>query len=291
MKEPVGSPEQPAGPKVDSKIYFLVLLSALIYLPVLKDLVLDWFNDSNYSHGFLIIPVSLWLIWRQRRQLASVTASPSRWGFVGILVSLAILIVGTAGAEYFSVRFSFILLLASIVLYFMGWRFMRMSWFAFFFMLFMIPIPYVIYFALTFPMQLFASKIASSILGVIGLPLIRLGNVLHLPGGQALEVAEACSGLRSIMSLLALGALLAYFTQNSMVKAAILFVSTVPIAILGNVIRISFTAIGTYAISDMFVEGVLHDVAGMLVFLFSLVMLLIVGSLLKWKNLRVDTTS
>jgi exosortase len=173
----------------------------------------------------------------------------------------------------------------------MGWMFLRRIWFAFFFLLFMIPVPYVIYYSLTFPMQLFASKIASSILGIIGLPLVRLGNVLHLPGGQALEVAEACSGLRSIVSLLALGALLAYFNQENKVKAVILFFSTIPIAVLGNVMRISFTAVGTYAVSDKFVEGTLHDMAGMLVFLFSLIMLLIVGSLLKWKELPVDITS
>jgi exosortase len=138
---------------------------------------------------------------------------------------------------------------------------------------------------------LFASKIASVVLGVIGLPLVRFGNVLHLPGGQALEVAEACSGLRSIVALLALGALFAYFTQENRVKAVILFFATVPIAIFGNVVRISFTAIGTYAISEQFVEGTLHEIAGMLVFLFSLVMLMIFGSLLKWKELPVDITS
>jgi exosortase len=276
--------------KIDYRIYILGLLVVLIYLPVLADLVLDWYEDPNYSHGFLIIPVSVWFIWRQRSELAQVQAESSNWGLAGVVVALAIFIVGTAGAEYFSVRFSFVLLLTSLTLYFFGWRFLKKTWFAFFFLLFMIPIPYVIYYSLTFPMQLFASKIASFGLGAIGLPLVRLGNVLHLPGGQALEVAEACSGLRSIVSLLALGALFAYFTQQNRVKALILFCSTIPIAILGNVLRISFTTIGSYAISDQFVEGTLHEMAGMLVFMFSLVMLVIFGSLLKWKELPVDFT-
>jgi exosortase len=258
---------------------------------VLVDLVVDWYSDSNYSHGFLIIPLSVWLVWRQRERLALVPLKGSGWGLAGILASMLILVVGTAGAEYFSVRFSFVLLLASMVLHFAGWMFLRRIWFALFFMLFMIPVPYVVYYSLTFPMQLFASKVASSVLGLIGLPLLRSGNVLYLPGGQALEVAEACSGLRSIVSLLALGALLAYFTQKSRAKAVILFLSTVPIAILGNVVRISFTAIGTYAITESFVEGTLHEMAGMVVFLFSLVMLLIIGSLLKWNELPVDITS
>ena len=291
MVEPSNDSEQTTTIKTDPKVYILILIVVLVYLPVLGDLIVDWYQDSNYSHGFLIIPVSVWLIWRQRKELASVPIRTSNWGFAGILIALAIFIVGTAGAEYFSARFSFVLLLASMTLYFLGWMFLRRAWFAYFFMLFMIPIPYVIYYTVTFPMQLFASKIASVALGVIGLPLVRFGNVLHLPGGQALEVAEACSGLRSIVALLALGALYAFFSQENRVKAVILFLATIPIAIFGNVVRISFTAIGTYAISERFVEGTLHEMAGMLVFLFSLVMLMIFGSLLKWKELPVDITS
>jgi len=276
--------------RIDPKILFLMVLVVLIYLPVLADLVLDWYEDPNYSHGFLIIPVAIWFIWRQREELASTPISTNMWGFVGVLVSLAIFIVGTAGAEYFSVRFSFVMLLASLALFLLGTQIFRKIWFAFFFMLFMIPIPYVIYYSLTFPMQLFASKIASLALGAIGLPLVRLGNVLYIPGGQALEVAEACSGLRSIVSLLALGALLAYFTQETRTKALILFAATVPIAILGNVVRITFTTVGTYAISENFVDGVLHEMSGMLVFLFSMIMLFIVSSILRWKKLPVNTT-
>ncbi|MBU1318444.1 MAG: exosortase/archaeosortase family protein [candidate division Zixibacteria bacterium] len=275
--------------RIDPKILFLVMLVILIYLPVLADLGLDWYEDPNYSHGFLIIPVAIWFVWHQREELASTPISTNMWGFVGVLVSLAIFIVGTAGAEYFSVRFSFVLLLASLALYLLGTQIFRKIWFAFFFMLFMIPIPYVIYYSLTFPMQLFASKIASFALGFIGLPLVRLGNVLYIPGGQALEVAEACSGLRSIVSLLALGALLAYFTQETRIKALILFASTIPIAILGNVVRITFTTVGTYAISEDFVDGILHEMSGMLVFLFSMIMLFIVSSILRWKKSPVNT--
>jgi exosortase len=274
--------------RIEPWLYIVLGIAVLVYLPVLKDLVLDWYEDSNYSHGFLIIPVSFWFIWRQRQELARVPVYTSKLGLAGIVVSLLIYVVGTAGAEYFSVRFSFVLLLASGALYFFGMQMFKRIWFAFFFLLFMVPIPYVIYYALTFPMQLFASKIASVALGFIGLPLVRLGNVLYLPGGQALEVAEACSGLRSIMSLLALGALMAYFTQNTKSKSLILFCSTVPIAILGNVARIIFTTIGTYAISEQFVEGTLHEMAGMVVFIFSMVMLLAVSSILKWKDLPVD---
>ncbi len=274
----------------DKKFIILALLVLVVYAPVLYGLVVDWYDDSNYSHGFLIIPISLWLLWRQRKELAETPMETSRLGLVGVIAALGIFLVGTAGAEYFTVRFSFVMIVASLVLHFCGWPFFRKAWFAIAFLLFMIPIPYVIYFSMTFPMQLFASKIASFLLGLTGLPLIRSGNILYLPGGLALEVAEACSGLRSIVSLLALGALYAYLTQRNRVKAAILFASTVPIAVLGNVMRICFTAVGTYAISEKFVEGTLHELAGTLVFVFSMIMLLIVGSILKWKELPVDFT-
>lgn len=285
------SDSETSGFKLDSRFYIITAIVILVYIPVLYGLVVDWYNDSNYSHGFLIVPVSVWLIWRQREELGKMKIESSNLGLVGIIVALLIFIVGTAGAEYFSVRFSFVLLAASLALYFFGWPIFRKVWFAFFFLLFMIPIPYVLYYSMTFPMQLFASKIASGLLSVIGLPLVRSGNVLYLPGGTALEVAEACSGLRSIMSLLALGALFAFMTQENKFKAVILFASTVPIAILGNVMRICFTAVGTYAISEKFIEGTLHEIAGLLVFLFSFIMLLIVGSLLKWKELPVDIIS
>ena len=265
------------------KFIILAILVLIVYFPVLYGLVAEWASDSNYSHGFLVIPLAFWLIWRQRRELSALPVEGTRWGFALTIMALAILVAGTAGAEYFSVRVSFVLLLAGLALYLAGWSIFRKTWFAFSFLLFMIPIPYIIYYSMTFPMQLLSSKIAARALGLIGLPLLRLGNVLYLPGGQALEVAEACSGLRSLVSLLALGALYAYFTQPNKVKAVVLFLSTIPIAILGNVIRISFTTIGTYTISERFVEGTLHEMAGMLVFVFSFIMLVIVGAILKWK--------
>jgi exosortase len=121
------------------------------------------------------------------------------------------------------------------------------------------------------------------ILEAIGLPLIRQGNIIHIPG-YSLEVAEACSGIRSLFSLLALGALFAHFTQPNKYKAVILFLSTIPIAIAGNVFRITVTAIAAHAISVKFAEGTLHEISGLLVFAFSLILLFIFGAILRWKK-------
>jgi len=268
---------------IDNRFWIILSFLVVVYFPVLYDLVIDWYIDDNYSHGFLILPLAIWLIWRQRKELAQIPISKNNLGLLFMIGSLLLLLAGTAGAEYFTARVSFVFLLFSISLYQFGWPFTRKIWFAFFMMLFMIPIPYVIYYAITFPMQLFASKVSTIFLQTIGLPLIRQGNILHIPG-YSMEVAEACSGIRSLFSLLALGALFAYFTQSNKIKALALFLSTIPIAIAGNVFRISLTALCAHTISIKFAEGILHEISGLIVFVFSLFLLIILGAILRWKK-------
>lgn len=256
----------------------------IMYLPILIDLVSDWYVDPNYGHGFLIIPVSAWLIWRKRAVLRTIPLETGKWGLPIIIAALALFIVGTAGAEFFTTRVSMVILLFGITLYMAGPRFVREIWFAFFFLLFMIPVPYIIYYSATFPLQLLGSKIAAGVLGVIGIPHLRQGNIIHLPDNYSLEVAEACSGLRSLVTLLALGALLAYLTLKTKWKAITLFLATVPIAIAANIFRITVTAIGAYGISRKVAEDVLHELSGTIVFMFSLICLLILSSILRMKE-------
>jgi exosortase len=253
----------------------------ILYLPILIDLVSDWYHDPNYSHGFLIIPVSAWLIWKKRAVLKTIPLETGKWGLPVTIASLILFIVGTAGAEFFTTRVSMVGLLFGITLYMAGPRFLREIWFAFFFLLFMIPVPYIIYYSLTFPLQLLGSKIAAGVLGIIGIPHLRQGNIIHLPDNYSLEVAEACSGLRSLVTLLALGALLSYLTLKTKWKAMTLFLATVPIAIAANIFRITVTAIGAYGISRKIAEEFLHELSGTIVFMFSLTCLLILSSVLR----------
>lgn len=259
----------------------LGIIIILMYLPVFSDLVRDWYTDDNYSHGFLIIPISAWLIWKKREVLRNIPIETNKWGLAIILGSLLLFLGGTAGMEYFTVRVSLVFLLFGLTLYLAGWRFVREIWFAFFFLLFMIPLPYVIYYSATFPLQLVGSKVAAGLLSLMGIPHLRQGNVIHLPDNYSLEVAEACSGLRSLVTLLALGALLAYWTQNRAWKAVTLFVATVPIAIAANIFRICVTAVGAYGVSREIAEGTIHELSGTIVFMFSLVCLLILSSVLR----------
>ncbi|MCJ7508607.1 MAG: exosortase [candidate division Zixibacteria bacterium] len=262
----------------------LTILLLAVYFQVIIGLVSDWWTDSNYSHGFLVPLITLFLIWKKRNQLKAIKKEKSHLGFIIFLAGLFIYVIGTAGAEYFSVRFSLVMVIFGLLLYFFGKEFIKQIWFAIFFLLFMIPIPYVIYYALAFPMQMLSTKVSVFALHLVGVPALREGNIIYLPGDYALEVAEACSGLRSLVSLLALGALLAYLLQKSKTKQMILFLSTVPIAIVANFFRVFLTAVGAYAISIKLAESFLHEVSGIFVFLISTLLLLGVSLILSMLN-------
>ena len=270
--------------KFNFEFLFLSLLLLALYVQVIIELVSDWWNDSNYSHGFLVPLVTLFLIWRKRdaikkadKEKSYLKTQNSCWGFIIFLAGLFLYIVGTAGAEYFSARLSLVFVIFGLTLYFSGKNVLKEVWFAIAFLIFMIPIPYVIYYALAFPMQLLSTKVSVFLLHIIGLPAVRQGNIIYLSNNYALEVAEACSGLRSLVSLLALGALLAYLTQKNKIKQITVFLSTIPIAIAANFFRIFVTAVGAYAISTKLAEDFLHELSGLFVFIISTFLLLLVS--------------
>jgi len=259
--------------------YFTLALLLIFYLPALVDLVSDWYTDSNYSHGFFIPVISFFLIWKNRKLLSGLEIAPSRSGLILIAAGIALFILGNGASEYFTVRFSLIVVIFGLALLYFGVPVLRRVWFALAFLVFMIPVPYVLYFSATFPMQLLASKVAAGFLNAIGMPIVRQGNILLL-ADQALEVAEACSGMRSLVSLLALGALYAYFSQRRLSARIILFAASVPIAIIGNIGRVTVTAIIAH-ISEINVNAEpLHSILGASVFVIALILLVVFGIIL-----------
>jgi exosortase len=266
--------------KFDWSTYVLVFLFVLLYFQVIIGLVNDWWVDSNYSHGFLVPLVSAYLIWKKRGKLKSLQKKRSYWGFLILLLGLGIYIVGTAGSEYFSARFSLIVVLFGLTFYLNGKEWAKELLFPLAFLAFMVPIPYVIYYSIAFPMQLFSTKLSYYILHSIGLPSIRQGNIIYLPN-YSLEVVEACSGLRSLVSLLALGTFFAYVTFKSNLKRFILFLSVFPIAIGANIFRIFITAVGAYVVSPKLAEDFLHKLSGLIVFLVSVFSLFIFSRIIR----------
>jgi exosortase len=260
--------------------YIPAVLLIVMYIPVLYELVINWYQDPNYSHGFLVPFISGFLIWRKRRELSRIEVSRDNLGLVIIAVGMVFFILGNAASEYFTARFSLVVAIFGLVLHQFGRRMIRRTWFELVFLCFMIPIPYVIYFSATFPMQLLASKVSVTMLDIIGMPALRQGNIIHLPE-QSLEVAEACSGLRSIISLLAMGAIYAYLSQKHFWGKVVLFLITIPIAVLGNIFRVFITSIIVYTLDINVTDEPMHSMMGASVFVVAFILLVISGAVLR----------
>lgn len=268
--------------KLHRYIYLLLATLILSNLGVFRELIHDWAHDDNYSHGFLIIPIAVWLFYRKKNELAF-PSTPCRMGIVVVLAGCLALLFGIAAREYFTTRAAVVLIVAGLGLYYLGYQNFRKVWFSFFFLLFMIPIPAVVYYQATLPMQMLATKVTVWLLQFIGVACAQKGNIIELPG-YSLEVVEACSGLRSLVTLMALAALYAYLYLDRMVRPLILFFASIPIAIITNIVRVFVTAIGAYAISPAMAENFLHEISGMLVFVTALICTVILGALLKWRR-------
>ncbi len=271
-------------------LFLLALAVILLYWPAINEFIYDWWHDDNYSHGFLIPLISGYLLWQKRQALQNVEIRQNRLGLVLLVFGLALNILGSAAAEWYSVRFSMIPTLMGLVLYFGGSAMLRLVWFPIAFIVFAIPLPYTLFRTLTFPLQLFSTKVTHHLITAVGVSALRQGNILHLPG-YSLEVVEACSGLRSMITLSALAAVFAYMTPGGAVRKLFLFSAAIPIAITANIVRLLVTCLGALLISSGFAEGFLHDFSGVLVFLVGLTMFFITGSLLEWIGKKLATGS
>lgn len=250
-----------------------------VYASVFPPLIADWSDDPNYSHGFLVPLLSVYFVWERRQRLAAATRQPSWFGLFIMLMGLSLLVFGNIGAELFLMRFSMIVVLTGLVLYLLGWRYVHILAFPLAFLLFMIPLPAIILNTITFPLQLLAAKVSTQALQLVNLPVYREGNIIFLPH-VTLEIVEACSGIRSLVSLVALAVVFAYLTQRHMVKRWMLVLSAVPIALVANAFRIWGTGILAHLYGTQVAEGFYHTFAGWLVFVVAFVLLLGEGFIL-----------
>jgi exosortase len=266
-------------PKWWVKIGILFVCLALAYYATFRELASEWIRDPDYSHGFLIPFISLYFIWQRRSEIGEKTVSPSGIGLPLIILGTALLVLGNLSSESFTMRISFLIVLAGISIFLLGWAHLKILFLPIAFLIFMIPIPSILMQQVTFPMQLFASKVAEVSLRVINLPVLREGNVISLPHAT-LEVAEACSGIRSLMSLLALGVVFAFFTKDKPWHQALLVVACFPIAIVVNSLRVSATGILANYYGIAAAEGFFHGFSGYVLFIVAFFILVGMGSLL-----------
>lgn len=250
-----------------------------LYTPTLTVLVADWAKYPEYSHGFLVPVMSGYCLWERRHSITQLPVQPSPVGLLVILLGLALLFLGNAGASLSLMRVSMIVLIAGLVCYHGGWQRLQATTFPLVFLLFMMPWPTVLLHALTLPMQFFAAGLATSLLQLCDLPVYREGNVIFLPHAT-LEVVEACSGLRSVVSLLACAVVLAYMTQRQASKRLLLAASAIPLAIIANALRIWGTGVLAHLYGAQAADGFYHTFAGWLVFVIAWVLLAAEGCVL-----------
>ena len=261
---------------------FVILILGIvgIYAGILQNLYFAWMDDPNYSHGLLVPIISGYFIWQQREQLEKLEIKPATSGILLVIFALLVLFAGVAAQEYFSKRASLVFLLAGIVLFLLGWQWLKSLALPIGFLFFMIPLPYIVYDAMAFPLKLFVAKFSVIALKLMGVVVWREGNIIMFPQ-TTLEVADACSGLRSLMSLLALGVALAVLSQEKMSRRVVLVLMTIPIAIFTNMIRVIGTGFLAQYYGAAAAEGFFHEFAGMGVFVLAMVMLFVCSGVLR----------
>jgi exosortase len=250
-------------------------LLAAVYYRVLAKLVTDWWQIPDFSHGFLVPVFAAYLVWDKRESLLATKVVPTWSGVAVVALGLAVLLLGVYGAELFLSRVSLVILVTGLVLCFGGWELLRELRFALLVLLLAIPIPAILFNQITLPLQILASKLASALLPLFGVPVLREGNVIVLPA-MKLEVAEACSGIRSLVSLFTLSIFYGYFLEKSVWRRALLALASIPIAIAANAVRILGTGLCVQYWDPDKALGFFHEFSGWVIFLVSLGCLFIV---------------
>lgn len=273
---------------------------AFVYFTVLVKLGRDWWSDENYSHGLLVPFVIGYILWQERKRLAAQPIQPQVWlGVAGVGVSIVMLWAGVAGAELFVQRISILVMLAGVAMYFWGFRLLRLLAVPLSLLLLSIPIPQIVFNKIAFPLQLFASRCAVSAMQLLDISVLRQGNVIELmPLGarepKRLAVVEACSGIRSLMTLVTLAVIYAYFTgpkqdggdgddsreprsRWAIWRALILVVAAVPIAILTNALRVSGTGVLAHYYGTRVADGFFHTFSGWVIYVAAALLLFATG--------------
>jgi exosortase len=260
-------------------LILLTMLTSVLYYPVLHSMISDWWDDPDYSYAFLVPVLVGYVLWRERRRYAGVNLQPHGVGVLIMLLSVCALIGGTLGADLFIPRFSLWMLLIGGVIYLFGWSMLRALAFPLGYLVLMIPLPGIVQNQITFPLQLLASRTAENLIQLTGIPVFREGNLLRVPF-YSVEVAQACSGIRSLLALIALGVAYAYLGERRTWIRLLLVMLMVPIAICTNAVRITVSCLVGYKFGPEWAEGFLHLFSGWLIFVAALILLFLVHALL-----------
>jgi exosortase len=255
-------------------------LVLILYGRVLGAMAQQWWSDPNYGHGFLVPVFAAYILWRERSRRREVPIRTSNWGLPIMLSAIGLLILGTLGAEHFTARISMLILISGIIVFLVGWQALRSVAFPMAYLVFMVPLPAIIYYELTFPLQMIASRLGANGLIALGVPTIREGNLLILPN-CTLEVVEACSGIRSLLSLLAAVVGYVYLAEPSTWKRCVLVAATVPIVIVSNGFRLVATGVLSFFFGPGVDSGLVHTGFGLVFFALAFLSILSVHRLIR----------
>lgn len=266
-------------------LFLLLMVMVGLYWNIVPAMVSDWYRDDNYSHGFIVPLVTGYFIYVRSDELARVRVAPAHAGLAVVVLALLQLTVGWFGTEYFTMRSSLVVLLAGLVIYLFGMEAFRALRLPICYLLFMVPIPYIIYDAVAFPLKLLVSRVSVAALQMMGVVAVREGNIIMFPS-LTLEVADACSGIRSLVSLAALAVAYAFFISLTPARRAILIAASVPIALFANALRVIGTGVLAQWWGEKAAKGFFHEFAGLAVFALAMVLLVALGGLLKSRGGR-----
>jgi len=250
-----------------------------MYAPMFRLLAQQWWNDPNYGHAMLVPIFASYILWHERSRWHTVSVRPSDFGLLIMVSAVGLMIVGMLGAELFTTRISLIILISGTIVFLEGWQVLRSIAFPLGYLIFMIPLPALVYYQLTFPLQLWASRLGAYGLVMLGVNTVRQGNLLILPN-ITLEVVEACSGVRSLLSLLATTVAYGYLTEHSIWKRSLIVVLTIPIVILSNGLRLVATGLLSAVYGSKVETSPTHTALGLMFFAFSLIAIILIHILL-----------
>ena len=259
-----------AVPRVQAVALLLLLL--WLYHSILYRLAAQWGNDPNFSHGYFVPAFAFYVLWSGRAKLKAITPAPSWAGIAFVVLGLLLLVLGVLGVELFTERVSLLVLLGGLTVVFFGWKLFRAVLFPWAFLFLMIPLPNLVMQKVTFPLQLLASRLATVMLRGIGIAVNLQGNVINL-ASTTLEVIEACSGIRSLLSLITLAIIYGYLMEKRIWVRVVLACSAVPIAVFANGFRIFGTGVLAQYWDPDKAQGFFHEFQGWLIFVVSLILL------------------
>lgn len=268
------------------RVAWVLGLLVLAYLPILIRMATQWTNDDDMSHGFFVPAVAGYIAWRRKDELLAATPQPSYLGLLIMLWAAFQMSLGILGAELFLQRTAFVGSVWGAVLFLGGWPYVRLLTLPLVMLPLMVPIPAVLYNQITFPLQLFASSVAENALLFLGIPVLRDGNVLEL-ANQKLSVVEACSGIRSLLSLTFLSLVYGYLSEEKLWIRWAIFLASIPIAVAANAFRVFVTCVLSEYNPEL-AQGFFHSLEGTVAFAFAFALMvffhLFVKKIIAWRT-------